>query len=123
MYRSLILLLLVTCAHAHEMVPAYPKMESSHVAGVSKTSVEVFNRREDVQYYEVGVFTKDWTPVRFVTAYNIIKLNYLGRVKIDVYIRDEDVASATYICSQSKIRSDMNNTTAVSSKICSKLIK
>jgi hypothetical protein len=117
-------LLLLACAgsvQAHEMTPAYPKLQSSHVAGVQKVSLEMFNRRSDVEYYEIGVFTKDFKPIHFVTQYSIINLKYLGRIKLDVYIRDEDVKDAVYVCSQSKLRSDADKGASVSSKICSKL--
>jgi hypothetical protein len=118
--KRLLPLLLVAGAYAHEMTPAYPKLEPSYVSGVHRASLEMFNRREDVQFYEIGVFSKDWEPVPFVTAYAIMKLDYLRRVKFDVYIRNEDVARAAYVCSKSKLRSDTSNITAVSSRICSK---
>ena len=108
-------------SQAHEMTPAYPKLTISHVEGVNKASLEIFNKREDVEYYEIGVFTKDWKPVNFVTSYTLIRLKYLGHMKFDVYIRDEDKDKAVYICSQSKLRSDAQSVTAVSSRICSKL--
>jgi hypothetical protein len=103
------------------MTPAYPKLESSHVDGVKKASMEMFNRRADVSFYEIGVFTDKWEPVPFVTSYAIVKLDYLKRIKFEVYIRDEDVKSATYICSRSKLRDDASKAPMVSSKICSKI--
>lgn len=119
--RWLWLLLIASCAQAHEMTPAYPKLEPSHVSGVHKASLQMFNKRADVQFYEIGVFQADWTPVSFVTAYSVIKLDYLGHVKFDIYIRDEDAKRATYVCSMSKLRNDSSRATMVSSKICSKL--
>jgi len=108
---------------AHEMTPTYPKLEPSHLDGVVKTTMEMFNKRQDVEYYEIGVFDKDFNPVPFVTSYNIIKLSYLGHVTFDVYIRKADKDRAVYICSKSKLRKDDNGSvrTAVSSKICSKI--
>jgi hypothetical protein len=106
---------------AHEMTPAYPKLVSSHVAGVKKASLQMFNRRSDVDFYEIGVFTQEWAPISFVSSYRIFRLDYLKRVNVDVYIADENVSKATYVCSISKLRPDVNKLTAVSSRICSKL--
>ncbi len=115
------LLAFISTAYAHEMVPTYPKLVPSHVPGVHKASLEMFNKRADVQFYEIGVFEEGWAPVPFVSAYTLIKLDYLGKVKVDVYIRDEDVRKATYVCSQSKLRNDSSKSTVVASRICSKL--
>lgn len=120
MYRSLILLFALS-AQAHEMTPAYPKLEPSHVDGVKKATMEMFNRRSDVSFYEIGVFTEKWQSVPFVTSYTIVKLDYLKKVRFEVYIRDEDAKFATYICSQSKLRNDASKAPMVSSKICSKI--
>jgi hypothetical protein len=108
-------------AQAHEMVPTYPKLVPSHVDGLLKTTMKMFNKRVDVEYYEIGVFDKDFNPVPFVTTYNIFKLDYLGHVTFDIYIRARDRDRAEYICSKSKIRKDSNTKTAISSKICSKI--
>lgn len=107
-------------AMAHEMTPTYPKLYPSHLDGVYKATVEVFNRRQDVEYYELGVFDKDFNPVPFVTTYRIVKVTYLSHVSIDVYVREEDVTTSVYICSQSKLRKDTSVRTAVASRICSK---
>lgn len=121
MYRTLILLLASSLAYGHEMTPAYPKLEPSHIQGVHKASLEMFNRRADVQFYEIGVFEDSWKPVPFVSSYKIVKLDYLGKVKVDVYIREEDVKYATYVCSMSKLRGEPAKAPVVSSRICSKL--
>lgn len=108
-------------AHAHDMTPTYPKLTYSHLDGVVKTTMSMFNKRADVQYYEIGVFDKDFQPVPFVTSYNVIKLDYLSKVDFDVYIRKTDASRAVYICSRSKLRKDDKVRTAVSSRICSKI--
>ena len=113
-------LLLALPVQAHEMVPTYPRLEVSHVDGLLKATMKMFNKRADVEYYEVGVFDKDFNPVPFVTAYNVFKLEYLGHVTFDIYIRAQDRDRAVYVCSKSKIRKDSNTKTAISSKICSK---
>lgn len=119
-YIILGVLLATTPAYAHEMVPTYPRLEQSHMDGVLKATMKMFNKRADVEYYEVGVFDENFEPVPFVSAYNIFKLDYLGHVTFDVYIRKSDKDRVHYICSRSKIRKDSQTKTAISSKICSK---
>jgi hypothetical protein len=108
---------------AHEMTPTYPKLKLASVDGLYKTTMNMFNKRADVEYYEIGVFDKDFNSIPFVSSYNITKIKYLGRVKFDVYIRSSDYNKAYYICSQSKLRKDTSTRTAISSKICSKFKK
>jgi len=116
-----ILLGLSGAANAHEMVPAYPTMKPSYISGVSVTTMRIFNRRDDVRYYEIGVFTSEWEPIPFASEKKIIKLEYLGKKTFEVYIRNSDLDDATYICTLSKLEKDNVRTTGVSSKICSKI--
>lgn len=116
-----ILLGLSGAANAHEMVPAYPTMKPSYITGVSVTNMKIFNRRDDVRYYEIGVFTSEWEPIPFASEEKIIKLEYLGKKTFEVYIRNSDLDNATYICTLSKLEKDNVRTTGVSSKICSKI--
>jgi len=125
-YFIMMLALLPLTLSAHEMTPTYPKLEPSHVEGVLKTTMEMLNKRKDVEYYEVGVFDKDWKNVPFVTSYsiskqNIIELKYLSRVRLDIYIREKDKDRALYICSKSKIKKEDEIRTAILSRICSKI--
>lgn len=108
---------------AHEMVPTYPKVEPSHLDGLYKATMTVFNKRPEVEYYEIGVFTEEWEPLPFVSNYKIHKIPYLSAATFDVYIRSEDKYKVTYICSQSKLRKQEATRTAVSSKICSKVVR
>ena len=124
MYRKVILALctMVLCmsVSAHEMTPTYYKWTPSHVDGVYKTTMEMFNKRQDVEYYEIGLFDKDWNPIPFVSSYKVFRLEYLGHVRFDVYINKKDKERAVYICSKSKLRKSDEVRTAISSKICSK---
>ena len=122
-FVTLMLALFTSSVYAHEMTPTYPKMEPSHLNGVVKTTMKMFNKRQDVEYYEVGVFDEDFKPVPFVTAYNIIKIRYLGHVTFDVYIRKSDQEKAHYICSRSKLRKENDSRQVISSRICSKIKK
>jgi len=108
-------------AIAHEMTPTYPVFTYSHLSGVMKTTMSMFNKRADVQYYEIGVFDKDFNTVPFVTSYSVIKLNYLSKVDFDVYIKKDDTSRVVYICSRSKLKKDDSARTAISSRICSKV--
>ena len=88
---GLCLLLLSGAVLSHEMTPTYPKWGVSGVDDVKKTTMRLWNAREDVQYYEIGVFTEKWKPIPFVTAYRIISIDYLKEVNFDVYIKEEHV--------------------------------
>ena len=121
MHRAIILLvLLCSNAVAHEMTPTYPKWSVSHIQGVHKTTMKMFNRREDVSWYEIGIFDKEWKPIPFVTKNKILNIDYLGHKKFDVYIAEKDSKRTEYICSTSKIRKNDSNKTMVASKICSR---
>ena len=123
MYRKVIAILLGLsgAAQAHEMTPTYPKMIPSYVTGVSVTNMLLFNRRDDVEYYEVGVFTEDWQSIPFATQERIIHLNLSQRKNFKIYINDRDLNRATYICTISKLKKDDVRTSGISSKICSKI--
>lgn len=108
---------------AHEMVPTYPKVEPSHIDGLYKSTMTVFNKRPEVEYYEIGVFTEEWEPLPFVSNYKIHKIPYLSAATFDVFIRSEDKDKVTYICSQSKLKKQRTTRTAISSRICSKVVR
>ena len=120
-YVLVMLLLFGHSASAHEMGPTYPKLEPAYVEGLYKTTMTMFNKRPEVEYYEIGVFTSDWKPIPFVSNYKVYKVPYLSTVSFEIYIRSEDRYNVTYICSVSKLRQSSRTRTAVSSKICSKV--
>lgn len=118
------IMLLAAKVQAHEMVPTYPKLNSSYMEGLQVTTVTVFNKRPEVEYYEIGVFDDDWNALQFVSQYKIYKVPHLSTVSIDIYIRNEDKYKVSYICSKSKLRkADGTVRTAVSSRICSRVKK
>ena len=108
-------------SNAHEMTPAYPVLDSSYINGVVVAKMKLFNRREDVEYYQIEVFTEDWKPVSFATTARVLKVDYNKNKLFDVYIRFVDVKRARYICTTSKIFKGGNQETLVSSMICSKI--
>jgi hypothetical protein len=87
------------------------------MTGISVTTMNIFNKRKDVSYYEIGVFTSKWEPVAFVSQYRIIPMKYLDTLSFDVYVSNTALSSVEYICSVSQLKIG----TTVSSKICSRV--
>lgn len=110
-----------SAAYAHEQTPAYPQLRQSYYEGVWLTTIVVFNRRTDVRFYDIDVFDADWKPVAFATHNRTVTIEYLDKKTIDIYIRQTDKNKVVYICSRSRLLKDDVKTTAVSSKICSKV--
>lgn len=110
-------------ASAHEWTPTYPEAELSHIPNVSKVEMRMFNTREDIQYYQVSVFDAEWGKVPFALtngkAYFDIKHN--ARKEIDVFIRNEDLTRAVYVCSTTKPLAENISKTMLFSRICSKI--
>ena len=113
-------LLLSGAVLSHEMTPTYPKWEISGVDDVKKTTMRLWNSRENVRYYEICLFSDDWKPIPFVTAYRILPVGYLKEVKFDVYITENNIKRARYVCSLSKLRSSNESQTLLATRICSK---
>jgi hypothetical protein len=123
MYRAIIATFFVavaTSAVAHDMTPTYPEWYVSHIQGVVKTPMEIFNKRKDVEWYEIGVFDDAWEAVPFVISYKLVRLEYLDHGKFDLYLRREDVKRAKYVCSRSKIMGDAMLAPILSSRVCSR---
>ena len=108
-------------AHSHQFTPTYVKFEPSFVEGVAQTKMELFNKRREVEYYEVGVFTQDWQPVGFASENKITHVRYLETKKINVYVKFQDLKQVVYICTESRLRREDVRDTVISSKICSKV--
>lgn len=106
---------------AHQFTPTYPIFTESYVEGVMYTKMEIFNKRREVDYYELGVFDKDWNPVTFASDDRIIRVRYLETKKLNVYVKNEDIKKVTYICTESRLRKEDTKDTVISSKICSKV--
>lgn len=108
-------------SYAHEMTPAYPKLKTSYIDGVSVTKMKLFNRREEVQYYQIEVFTFDFKPVPFASTDKIIKIGFNRYKTFDVYIKSNDIDKAVYICTQSKLLKETNQISLITSRVCSKI--
>lgn len=123
MYSKVIIILslLVSQAYAHEMTPTYPKLNPSYIDGVYVANMKLFNRRSDVEFYKIEVFTNDWKSLPFASTSKVINLKYSKSKLFSVYIRAEDVEKAVYICTESKVFKGANQVTLISSRICSKI--
>lgn len=107
---------------AHEWTPTYPKWEYSFLEGISVAKMEIFNSREEVDYFEIQVFDEAFNPIRFrVPEGPIVKVDYLERKDIEVYIQSENKKHAVYICSRSKSILNSDGVTFLASRICSKV--
>ena len=124
MYRQVAIILsflLCTTVNAHEMTPAYPKLVISYMDGVHTTKMKLFNRRDDIEYYEIQVYTDDWRALPFAATSKVIKIGFNKRKTFSVYISSRDVKKVTYICTESKVFKKDKQVTLVSSRICSKI--
>ncbi len=121
--RSIVLLLalLALPVNAHEMTPAYPVLKPSIVDDVSYTKLKLYNRREDINYYAISVYTGDWKPVPFATQQRLIKIKHNKSTFFEVYLRNSDIDRAVYICTESKTEKVTEQLTFISSRICSKI--
>lgn len=129
MYTKVVLFILFTIlgfmlgeyAQAHEQTPAYPKVLPSHVQGIVKVQLVLLNRRKEINYYEIGLFDKDFEKLDFTAKQKIIKIAYEEKKDFDVYFRKSDLDKAVYICTASKILKSNKSRAVVSSIVCSKL--
>ena len=120
--RLVVLFLLLSFStSAHEMTPAYPEVKPSHVTGVVRVEMSLFNSREEIQWYQIELFDLNWTNIPFASSYRIINIGYKERKSFDVYIRKADMDEAVYLCTTSKVRKSSKSRTLVTSRICSRL--
>ena len=115
------LILFFNSAAAHELTPTYPEIEPAYVEGVSVIKMKMWNRRSDASYYEINVYDDDWKSVAFATPDRIIKLGYLEHKSFELYIRDGDTDSVTFICTTSKQLKQDVQSTGIKSRICSRV--
>jgi hypothetical protein len=106
---------------AHQFTPTYPKFATSFVDGVLSTRMELFNKRQDVEYYQLDVYDTNWKPLPFATENKLINIRYLETKPVNVYIKVQDIPRVVYICTESKMRKENARDTVISSKICSKV--
>jgi len=107
---------------AHDFTPTYPKLETTHQSGVLKASMKLFNKRNDIRYYRVGVFDDEWNKIPFiVSGGKVINVEYLDTKRFDVYIQESRRKDVTYICTKSLTLQDGSTRSIMASRICSKV--
>ena len=106
---------------AHQFTPTYPKFVPAFVDGILSTRMELFNKRQDVEYYELDVYDANWKALPFATENKLINIRYLETKSVNVYIKAQDLSRIVYICTESRLRKQDTKDTVVSSKICSKV--
>jgi len=123
MYRTVILLLslLGGYASAHQFTPTYPKLLNTYVEGVKVINMNIFNSREEISWYSINVYDKDWNSIAFASSSKLINLEHLERKNIEIFIQDKDKDRVTYICSKSKILASVKEPALIMSRICSKI--
>ena len=105
---------------AHEQTPTYVKFKTSYVQGVVSSEIKIFNKRKDAQYYEIQVLNSDMEPVPFATNEKIVRVPYLKKKVVEVFVPRKDIDRVTYICSKSRELRSSKSKTVISSRICSK---
>jgi len=113
--------LIATTAYAHEWTPTYPKFESSFIEDIVVTTMTLFNKRSDVEYYEITVHDADWNSIPFATTNRLIYAPYLSKQSIEIYIKEEDCDRIEYICTTSKQLLLDAPSSGIDSRICSKV--
>jgi hypothetical protein len=121
LFTAVVAALMATTAHAHEWTPTYPKFESSFIEDIVVTTMTIFNKRSDVEYYEITVHDADWNPVPFATTSKLIYAPYLSKQNIEIYIREADCDRIEYICTTSKQLLLDAPSSGIDSRICSKV--
>lgn len=124
MYRQIIhavAFVIAGAASAHDMTPTYPKPSPSPIDGVTRFKMKLHNARRDVQYYALAVIDKDGELMRFAATDRILAVPYGYSQDFDVYIRNDDLPNAKYICTQSRILTGQTSKPVISSTICSRI--
>ena len=73
---------------AHDFTPTYPKLEETHIDGILKANMRLFNKRDDIRYYRVGVYDSEWNEVPFIVqGGKILNVEYLQRTLMSIFKR------------------------------------
>ena len=107
--------------NAHQWTPTYPELTPSYVEGILEAKMVLFNKREEVEYYEIDVFDAEWNPIPFASQSKLVQIRYLETKAVSVFIRKQDQKRAMYICTRSRLKKDDVKSTVISSRICSKI--
>jgi hypothetical protein len=83
--------------------------------------MKIFNKRKDVEYYEISVYDEEWNTVPFASTQKLINVNYLGQESVEIYIREADCDRIEYICTTSRQFELNAPESGIESRICSKV--
>ena len=106
---------------AHSWTPTYPEFIPSYVEGVYVTNMTLLNKRKDVKYYSVSVYTEDFKEIKFVSTSTVYNVDYLQRKSIPIFVGKSDLHKVTYICSRSEFIKEIVPSNRVASRVCSKI--
>ena len=118
---AVVAIFMSTTAYAHEWTPTYPKFEPSFLDDIVVTTMKLFNKRKDAEFFEIGVYDKEWNEVPFASTEKLVNVRYLEQKNIKIYIRESDCDRIEYICTTSKLLVNDDISTGVNTKICSKV--
>jgi hypothetical protein len=118
---ALIFGLVCGSATAHELTPTYPEFRPSFMDGISVTTLELYNAREEIQFYRINVYTAEWEAIPFATKDSTIRVPHNQRRTFEVYIKDRDLNRAEYICTISRYLLDQVQSQGISSRVCSRV--
>ena len=108
-------------ASSHEWTPTYPVFEKSRYEGVVVTTMNIFNKRSDARFYEIGLYDKDWNPIPFASKSRIVEVPYLSQQKIDIYVNEKHCDFLEYVCTTSRLVKSETSSSGINTKICSKV--
>lgn len=112
---------LAATAQAHEWTPTYPKFRPSFLEGIVVTTMTLFNKRKEIEYYEISVYDENWNTIPFAASHKLINVPYLSKKTVEIYIREIDCERIEYICTTSRRFIDDAESTGIDSRICSKV--
>jgi len=112
---------LAATAQAHEWTPTYPKFRPSFLDDIVVTTMTLFNKRKEIEYYEISVYDENWETIPFATSHKLINVPYLSQKTVEIYIREIDCERIEYICTTSRRFVDDAESTGIDSRICSKV--
>ena len=121
LFTAVAVFIFAATAQAHEWTPTYPKFEPSFLDGIVVTTMSLFNKREEIEYYEISVYDEKWETIPFATSHKLINVPYLSQKTVEIYIREVDCERIEYICTSSRRFVDDAESTGIDSRICSKV--
>ena len=107
--------------YAHQFLPTYPKFQYSFIDGVMYTKMQLFNKRKEVEYYELSVYDDNWNKISFASETKLIRISYLQTKDVNVYVKKQDLFKVTYICTESKHQRENVQVAVIATQICSKV--